>query len=49
MAYYCSAVMDWSLNQIENLYSSSRPSQMVLSRFWIYMAIIHAKLDAMYQ
>ena len=26
----CSADMDWSLDQIENLYSSSRPSQMVL-------------------
>ena len=26
----CSAGMDWSLDQIENIYSSSRPNQMVL-------------------
>ena len=26
-----------------------RPSQMVLSRFWVSMAIIHASFDAMVQ
>ena len=45
----CSAGMDWSLDQIENLQSSSRPSQMVLQRFWISMASIHVELDAMDQ
>ena len=49
MTYYCSADMDWYLDQIENLYSASRPSQMVLSRFWIHMESIHAELDAMEQ
>ena len=45
--YY--AGMDWYLDQIENLQSSSRPSQMVLQRFWIYIASIHVELDAMDQ
>ena len=49
LANYCSAGMDWSLEQIENLQSSSRPIQMVLLRFWIYMVSIHAELDAMDQ
>ena len=47
MVYYCSAGMDCSLEQIENLYSSSRPSQMILQRFWVSMASIHVELDTM--
>ena len=43
----CSAGIDWYLEQIENLYISSIPSQMVLQRFWISMASIHFELDAM--
>ena len=45
----CSTGMYWSLDQIDNLLSSSRPSQMVLQRFWISMASIHVELDAMDQ
>ena len=41
--------MDLSLDQTENLWSSSRPSQIVLQRFWISVAIIYAKYEAMYQ
>ena len=48
-AWCCSDSIYWSLDQIENLWSSSRPSQMVLQRFWISMASIHAELDAMDQ
>ena len=35
--------------KIENLYSSSRPSQMFLKRFGISMEIIHVELDSMYK
>ena len=41
--------MDWSLDQIENLYFSSRPSEMVLQRFLISTASIQFRLDAMDQ
>ena len=47
--YFFSAGMDWYLNQFENLLSSSRPSQMVLSRFWISIASINDELEAMDQ
>ena len=49
VTHYCSYVMDWYLGEIEGLLSSPRPSQMVLSRYWKSMAIIHAELDAMVQ
>ena len=44
-----SAGMYWSLDKIGNLYSSSRPSHVVLQRFWISMLSIHVELDAMDQ
>ena len=49
MDYYFSASLDWSLEQIDHLYSASRPSQMVLLRFWISMTSINAALDDMDQ
>ena len=49
LANYFLADMDWSLEQIENLWRSSRTSKMILYRFWISMAIINAELDAMEQ
>ena len=49
VVYYCSTGVDWSLDQIEDLQSVPRTSQMVLSRFWMSMAIIHDNLDIMVQ
>ena len=46
---YYSDGMDWSLDQIDNLNSYYRLSQMVLQRFWISMASINVELDAMDQ
>ena len=37
MEYYFSTSVHSCLEQIENLYSASRPSHVVLSRFWISM------------
>ena len=48
-AQCCYAGMNWSLGQIENLQSSSRPSQMFLQRFQISIESIHVELDAMDQ
>ena len=45
----CSADMDSSLYQIENLQSYSRPSHMVLQRFMIYVAGVDSELDYMDQ
>ena len=49
VAYCCSSSVYWYLDQIEDLYSASRPSQMVLSRFWVSIASIHDDLDDMVQ
>ena len=49
VADYCSAGVDWTLDQIYYLSSASRPSHVVLSRFWISMAIINDELDDIFQ
>ena len=49
VAYYCSDGMNWALEKIEDLYSASIPSQMVLLRFWTSMASIIADMDAIVQ
>ena len=42
---FCYAGMDWYLDQIEDINSVSRPSQMFLSIICIYMAIFHDYMD----
>ena len=44
-----SAGMDYSLDQIGYLYSASIPSQMVLSRIWVSVAIVHNNMDCTVQ
>ena len=46
---YCYAGMYWYLEHIEDVYNSSRPRQMVLSRFWVSMTTIHDELDDIVQ
>ena len=44
VAYYCSAGVDWYLDQIDYIKNASRTSQMFLSRFWISMYSSSAKI-----
>ena len=47
VAYYCAAGLNWSLDQIEDIYSAYKPSHMLFLGFGISMISIHDELDDM--
>ena len=49
VVYHFSSDVDFYLHQIEGIYGVSRPNQVVLSRIWFYVAIIHDYMDSIVQ